>query len=254
MAWNYDGIIGQGKDAVAQRAHDFLERASWEIGAADTSREQGVAGDQQFFRGKIEADAALGMAGSVENVRRQAARPQRFAICDTRVDSNLARRGNADPRCLYVEHFQQRVVILIEQDWGASLRAQLRRSAYVIDVGVGDDDLFYYQVVLADDGENIFNIVARIDHHGFVRGLIADDGAVTLQRADGKDLVDHNLIFAQAGTIHHLPRVVVLNEVRDLHIAANCRSLPFHCAQGRDGNWREVCLVRYDAAATCPVV
>jgi hypothetical protein len=42
-----------------------------------------------------------------------------------------------------------------------------------------------------------------------VRGLIADDGAVTLQRAHGKDLVDHNLIFAQAETIHHLPRVVM---------------------------------------------
>ena len=73
----------------------------------------------------------------------------------------------------------------------------------MIDVGVGDDDLLYYQVVLADDGENVFNVVTRIDNHGFVRGLIADDGAVTLQRADGQDLVDHWLIFAQAETIRH---------------------------------------------------
>jgi hypothetical protein len=43
-----------------------------------------------------------------------------------------------------------------------------------------------------------------------VRGLVAGDGAVTLQRADGKDLVDHGLIFAQTETIHHLPRVVIL--------------------------------------------
>src|SRR6202158_2406838 len=142
------------------------------------------------------------MAGSVENVCSQAARPQRFAICDTRFDCNLAGRGYADPCCLYVEHFQQRIVILIEQDWRAALRPQLHRAAYVIDVGVGDDDLLHVKLVLADDGDNVFNVIARIDDHGFARGLVADDRAVTLQRADGKDLVDHNLIFAQVETIH----------------------------------------------------
>jgi hypothetical protein len=72
----------------------------------------------------------------------------------------------------------------------------------VIDVGVGDYDLLHFQLVLADDGENVFNVIARVDDHGFVRRLIADDRAVTLQRAYGKDLVDHHFIFAQAETIH----------------------------------------------------
>src|ERR1700682_2304352 len=196
MAWNHDGIIRQRKDAVTQRTHDLLKRSSGEIGASYAAGEQGVACNQQFFRGKIEADAALGVSWSVENVSSQAACPQRFAICDARFDCDFARRGDADPPGLHVEHFQQRIVILIEQDWRARLRAQLHRSAYVIDVGVSDDDLFYYQVVLADDGENVLNIVARINDHGFVRGLVADDGAVTLQRADGKDLVNHALQFS----------------------------------------------------------
>jgi len=87
----------------------------------------------------------------------------------------------------------------------------------MIDVGVGDDDLFYYQVVLMDDGENILNIVARIDDHGFVCGLIADNRAVTLQRAHGKDFMNHSLIFAQAEAIHHLPGVSgALRRRRDL--------------------------------------
>src|SRR5260370_2352241 len=115
------------------------------------------------------------------------------------MNGSFPRGSHGEPRSLYVEHFQQRIVILIEQDWGASLRAQFHRSAYVVDVGVGDDYLFYYQVVLADDGENILNIVARIDDHGFARGLIADDGAVTLQRANGKDLVDHRAIVERGG-------------------------------------------------------
>jgi len=46
VAWNDDGIVGQGQDAVVQGAHDFLERSSREIGASDAAGEQGVAGDQ----------------------------------------------------------------------------------------------------------------------------------------------------------------------------------------------------------------
>ena len=109
---------------------------------------------------------------------------------------NFAWRGHAEPRSLHVEHLQQRVVILIEQDRRAGQRAQLHRSADVIDVGVGDDDLLHLQFMLADDGENVFNVVARIDDHGFMRGLIADDRAVALQRADGKDLMYHSVPFS----------------------------------------------------------
>src|SRR5208282_1510023 len=139
-------------------------------------------------------DAALGVAGSVENVRCEVTRSQRFAVCDARFDGHRARRGHAEPGRLYVEHFQQRVVILVEQDWRARQCAQLHGSADVIDVGVGDDDLLHFQLVLTDDGKNVFNVVARVNDHGFVRGLIADDRAVTLQRAYGKDFVDHQSI------------------------------------------------------------
>jgi hypothetical protein len=57
--------------------------------------------------------------------------------------------------------------------------------------------------LLADNGENIFNIVAGIDDDGFAGGLIADDRTVTLQWANGKNFVDHYVILAQAAAIHH---------------------------------------------------
>jgi hypothetical protein len=66
----------------------------------------------------------------------------------------------------------------------------------VVDVGVSDDDLLHFQFVLAHDGQNVFNVVAGIDDHGFVRGFIADDRAVTLQRTYGKNFVDHALQFS----------------------------------------------------------
>src|ERR1035441_1836350 len=89
MAWNYDSLIRQGQHALVQRPHDFLERSSGEIGASNAAGEQRVAGDQQFLRGKIETDAALGVAGSVEHVCRQMSRLQRFAVSNARFDGNL---------------------------------------------------------------------------------------------------------------------------------------------------------------------
>jgi hypothetical protein len=50
--------------------------------------------------------------------------------------------------------------------------------------------------MLADQGEDVIDIIARIDDHGFVSFLVADDRAVALQRADGEDLVDHGDIVA----------------------------------------------------------
>jgi hypothetical protein len=61
----------------------------------------------------------------------------------------------------------------------------------MIDVRVRNDDLLYLQVVLPNQRENAFDLIAGIDDHGFARGLVSDDGAVALQRADGKDFVDH---------------------------------------------------------------
>jgi hypothetical protein len=46
--------------------------------------------------------------------------------------------------------------------------------------------------VLVDKGEDLVDVVAGVDDHGFVGGFVADDGAVALQRADGEDFVDHD--------------------------------------------------------------
>jgi hypothetical protein len=75
---------------------------------------------------------------------------------------------------------EQSKVILVEQNRGAGGGAQLHRSAHVIDVSVSDDDLLDFEIMLAEDSENFVDVVAGIDHHGFARGFIPDDGAVAL--------------------------------------------------------------------------
>jgi hypothetical protein len=66
----------------------------------------------------------------------------------------------------------------------------------MIDVGMGDHDLLDLQVMLADEPEDVLNVIAGIDDHRFASGFIADDRAVALQRPDGEDFVDHASIVA----------------------------------------------------------
>ena len=201
MARDDDRLVGQGEDAAMQGFQNLLKRSSRQIGPANAAREQRVAGNQQFLRGEIQADAALGMAGGVQNIRGQASGAQALVVVEAGVDLDPPGRGHAEPRCLHVEHLQQRIVVLIKQDGSARLRPQFHRPANMIDVGMGDDDLFHLQLVPPDDREDVFDIVARIDDHRFARGFIADDRTIALQRADGKDFVNHRL-YCRAGKVN----------------------------------------------------
>ena len=61
----------------------------------------------------------------------------------------------------------------------------------MVDVGVGDDDLFDGEVVAVEDGLDAGDVVAGVDDDGFAGGFVAEDGAVALEEADGEDFVDH---------------------------------------------------------------
>ncbi len=102
----------------------------------------------------------------------QRAKHERIRLAQTVVNLDLARAFHPDPRCLQIQHLQQRVVILIEQNGSAGGGPQLHRPANVIDVSVGNDDLFDLKVVLLDEFQNVFNIVAGIDDHRFARGFV----------------------------------------------------------------------------------
>src|ERR1700722_7791217 len=66
MAGDDHGFIRQRQHGVVQRAHDFLHGAAGQVGASDGTGEESVAGNQFFFGGKIEADAAFRVSGRVQ--------------------------------------------------------------------------------------------------------------------------------------------------------------------------------------------
>jgi len=206
------GFIGQGQHGLVQRAHDLLHGAAGQVGAADGAGEQRVAGDQFLLRSEIQADAAFGVAGGVQDLGGVRSGSDGVSGRDAAINFDFAGRGHSAPERLDVEHFEQGVVVLVEQDGRAGGGAEFHGSADVVNVGVGDDDLFDLEIVLADEGEDVVDVVARINDHGFAGGLVADDGAVAVQRADGEDFVDHGCIVASsckplAADSHGFPRI-----------------------------------------------
>ena len=68
VAANDLGVFGERQELVVDGADDLASVAAGEIGAADGIAEEGVAGDQDFLSGDEEAEAALGVAGRVEDL------------------------------------------------------------------------------------------------------------------------------------------------------------------------------------------
>ena len=143
--------------------------------------------------GEVEADTAFGVAGGVEDVTGEAIYGDDLAVIEGVVGVGDRGGGDAEPGGLFVHDFDLGEVVLIEEDWGSGELLEAVGAGDVVDVGVGDEDLLDDKVVLGEEGEDEGDVVAGVDDDGFVGGLVAEDGAVALERPDGDDFVDHEL-------------------------------------------------------------
>lgn len=99
--------------------------------------------------------------------------------------------GDAKPSGLNIHHLHQRQVVLVVEDRRSGKLLEALRSGDVVDMSVGNDDLFERELVLLESGNDAGDVVAGIDHDGLMGDFIAQDGAVALQRAYDEDFVDH---------------------------------------------------------------
>jgi len=87
-----------------------------------------------------------------------------------------------------IASFEDEPVILAEDSDSADVTAE------VVDVGVGDDDLFEGELVAGEGGDDAGDVVAGIDDDGLACDIIPENRAVALQHSDGQNLVDHKPI------------------------------------------------------------
>ena len=175
-------------------AEDLAAVSAGEVGAADGAGEERVAREEQVFRREVEADAALRVSWGVEDMGGVAGDAGGGAVFGARVGRNDFGSGDAEPGGLLIHDGELREIVLVEENGSAGCLPQARRSTDVIDVCVGDDDLLQGEFVLGEEGENLRDVVAGVDDHGFAGGLVAKDGAVALEGADGESFADHKRI------------------------------------------------------------
>ena len=65
----------------------------------------------------------------------------------------------------------------------------------MVDVGVGDEDLLELEAEGVEAAGDAADFVAGIDDDGLAGFLVAQDGAVALERADGEGFEDHDSIL-----------------------------------------------------------
>ena len=187
-------IIGQRQYLRVQRVHDLLHRPARQVRASDAAGKERVPGDQLLLFRKIDADAAFRVPGCMNHVGGYFPNLQHAACADRLIYLDRPWRLHAHPRCLNVQHLQQSVVILVHQDGRARGRFELHGPAHVVNVCVCYHNLLQDKVLAAQDVEDVFHFIAGIDDHGFMRLLVADDRAVTLQRTNRKYFMDHSKV------------------------------------------------------------
>lgn len=202
------GDVGKGEEAVVDGAEELAGVAAGEVGAADGVGEEGVTGEEEVVLGEEEAEAAGGVAGSVEDgggdarssgIEGGAAQVELLAVANgdgavvggAEVGRGDVGGGDADPAGLDVHHADEREVDLVVEDGSAGELFEAPGAGDVVDVGVGNDDLLDGEAVFFEEGDDVGDVVAGVDDDGFAGGWVAEDGAVALEGAYGEDLVDH---------------------------------------------------------------
>jgi hypothetical protein len=107
------------------------------------------------------------------------------------VDARVFRCLHAEPSGLYIKAVAERLVVLVHVNRRSGAGSQLRGSADVIDVRMGDHDHFHRESMTFDDVDDFGDVVAWINNNRFARRLITEDGAVAGKRPDGQYFVDH---------------------------------------------------------------
>src|SRR5262249_4744831 len=146
------------------------------------------------------------VSGGLKNIGSNVADLELLAFGCGVVDLDSARGRTADPCGLHIQHLQQSKIILIEQNWSSGCGFELHGATHVVYVRVSYNNVFQREPRLTKNIQDFIYLVSGIDDHGLVRLLVADDGAVTLQQADGKNFVEHKSGYKRLATAASLAK------------------------------------------------
>jgi hypothetical protein len=193
VARDHDCFVREGEETIVNGGQEFACVASGKVSAADGAGEEGVSSEQEGLGGKVEADGAFGVARSMEDGAGERSEGDAFAVVEGVVGVFDGGGGDTEPGGLLVHDFDLGEVVLVTEDGGSGELFEAMGASDVINVGVGDKDLLNGEFVSGEEGEDAGNVVTGIDDDGLAGGLVAEDGAVALERTYWDCFKDHGL-------------------------------------------------------------
>ncbi len=133
------------------------------------------------------------MTGGVKDARFKRAPAQDVAFPQHVVHFGEIRRGQAEERRLHIHGAIQREIFAVHHHRRASVLVQLAKPADVINVRVRAHDGFYGEFVAPQEIEHAADFIAGINHQGFARDGIADDGTIAVEYSHGDGDADQSI-------------------------------------------------------------
>ena len=162
--------------------------AAGHVGAADRAVEQHVADMGEAHVLVEEHHAARRMAGAMQDVEGQLADRDLVAFVEPAVRREIAHAGHAEARAARHHIVEQELVgDMRALDRHLQRVAQFGGAADMVDMAMGQPDLFDRDIGLLDRRLDLRHVAAGIDHHGLLGGLAPQQRAVLLEQGHRDD-------------------------------------------------------------------
>jgi CheY-like chemotaxis protein len=189
------GRVSKRKEHCSDRGQERLEVASWQVGAADGAGEERVA-DEQVLSGRparpyLETHATGTMAGRM--VRRRQALPERDRLAGLveLIDRRLRLHAQAEHPSHLDRLIVEKEIISVQIDRDAQRPLRRRHAGDVIDMSVGEQNVFDRELAIGGDREQLVDLVARIDQHRFA-GRRARHNEAVLEEGPNRSRLDYD--------------------------------------------------------------
>ena len=186
MAGDEHGVIAHGPQAGLDAVNELVKVALRKIGTSDAAGKQHIADKGALELRRKKHHMAGCVTGAVAHL--QGVRAQRDGVAVVQPAGGLERLGlrKTEHHALLGQAVDPELIARVRSDDGhiEPLR-QLPGAAGVVDMGMGEPDLFELEAQPIDLCQQVVQIPARVDHGGLLGVLVPDQGAVLLKGRDG---------------------------------------------------------------------
>jgi hypothetical protein len=188
MAWYEFNIVTQRPQALFNAVDQRLMIASGEIGASDGTLEQDITDNGDSITFVKKDHMARRVARAVQDIELLLANGDAVTLIQPSVGFEYLGGGEPEHLALFRHCLDPEPVLFMWTfDYQAPSSGQFTYATGMIDMRVGNQNLFQLQTLILDHLEYLIQVAAWIYHRGFLAFLTPQQGAVLFKGGDGDD-------------------------------------------------------------------